>query len=186
MADPAAPAPVIRRLTPADLAAYKSLRDEGLARHEDAFAADVETERAFSPESYLPRLGLAEPLGGTFLLGAFVDERLVGGLSLERAALRKLRHTATLSTMVVHPAHGGRGIGAALLAACIAQASSAPELEMILLSVSTSSARAVRLYERAGFTRWGLLPHALRIGEGAQARYFDKLYMVYRLHAPRA
>lgn len=176
------PGPVIRRLTPADLAAYKALRDEGLARHEDAFAADVETERAFSPESYLPRLGLSDPLGGTFLLGAFVDGQLVGGLSLERAALRKLRHTATLSTMVVHPAHAGQGIGAALLSGCLAEARRAHGLEMITLSVSTSSARAVRLYERAGFEPWGLLPHALRVGDGAQARYFDKLYMVYRLH----
>ena len=170
-----------RRLAPADLAAYKALRDEGLARHEDAFAADVETERAFSPESYLPRLGLSDPLGGTFLLGAFADDRLVGALSLERAALRKLRHTATLSTMVVHPAHGGRGIGARLVAACIDEARRAEGLEMITLSVSTSSERAVRLYERAGFQTWGLLPQALRIGEGPQARYFDKLYMVYRL-----
>jgi ribosomal protein S18 acetylase RimI-like enzyme len=176
------PGPVIRRLTAADLASFKSLRDEGLARHEDAFAVDVETERAFSPESYLPRLGLAEPLGGTFLLGAFIDGQLAGGLSLERAALRKLRHTATLSTMVVRPAHAGRGIGRALLAACLAEARHAPGLELIQLSVSTSSAAAVRLYERAGFERWGLLPHALRIGEGPQARYFDKLYMVYRLH----
>ncbi len=55
---------VIRRLGPADLLAYKNLRDEALRRYPEAFTSDHESQRLRTPESYLGRLGLNEPLGG--------------------------------------------------------------------------------------------------------------------------
>lgn len=172
---------VLRRLGPADLSAYKALRDDGLVRHPDAFASDVETEHALSPESYIVRLGLSDPLGGTFLLGAFEGDLLVGAVSLARESLHKLRHIANLSSMLVRPSHGGRGIGRALLQSCIDQASAATGLEMLTLTVSVSSTYAVKLYEHAGFQRYGLLPRAIRIDGSNGVEYFDKAYMVYYL-----
>lgn len=171
----------LRRLGPADLAAYKALRDEGLVRHPDAFVSDVETEQALSPESYIVRLGLSDPLGGTFLLGAFDGKLLLGAVSLERESLHKLRHIANVSSMLVRPSHGGRGIGRALLQSCIDQASAATGLEMLTLTVSVSSTYAVKLYEHAGFQRYGLLPRAIRVAGPSGVEYFDKAYMVYYL-----
>ena len=49
-----------------------------------------------------------------------------------------------------------------------------PGVEQVVLSVTASNAAAVRLYEGAGFQRYGLLPRALKIGE----RYHDKALMV--------
>ena len=184
----AAPEPVaarVRRLQPADLGAYKALRDEALRLHPEAFTSDHETERARSPESYIGRLGLGEPLGGSFLLGAHVEERgaerLVGSVGLERETRTKTRHIAWLIGMMVLPEYTGRGIGRALLEACIAEARRAEGLRMILLSVTASSERVVRLYERAGFRHYGLVPQAVRVADGRQERFFDKAQMLLML-----
>jgi ribosomal protein S18 acetylase RimI-like enzyme len=175
----------VRRLHPADLGAYKSLRDEALRLHPEAFTSDHESQRERTPESYLGRLGLNEPLGGSFLLGAFVKEagveRLVGSVGLERETRQKTRHIATLIGMIVLPSHTRRGIGRALVASCIAEARRAKGLRTIVLSVTASSGRVVRLYESAGFTRYGLLPEAICLSEPRGERYFDKAQMLLRL-----
>lgn len=175
----------IRRLQPADLSAYKVLRDEALRLHPEAFTSDHETEQRRAPESYIGRLGLGEPLGGSFLLGAFVDEggaeKLVGAVGLERETRAKTRHTAWLIGMMVLPGYTRRGIGSALVARLLEEARTASDLQTIVLSVTASSTDVVRLYERAGFSRYGLLPRAVRISEGRRVRYFDRAQMLIRL-----
>lgn len=169
----------IARITPAELGAYKRLRDEGLRLHPDAFDADIESERARPPESYLGRLGLGDSLGGTFLLGAWNARELVGMIGLERQSLHKLRHSAELNSMMVSPHHTGKGVGQMLIHAAIAEARHAIGLEQIVLRVSTSSEGAIRLYERAGFQPCGVLPHAIKLIDApGQVHYFDKLTMV--------
>nr|WP_315198702.1 GNAT family N-acetyltransferase [uncultured Aquabacterium sp.] len=168
----------IARIAPADLSAYKGLRDEALRLYPDAFDADIESEQARPPESYLGRLGLGETLGGTFLLGAWDGREMVGMIGLERQTQHKLRHGAELNSMMVHPRHTGRGIGILLIQAAIQEARQAIGLEQIVLRVSTSSASAIRLYERAGFQGCGVAPHAIKLIDGpGQVRYFDKLTM---------
>ncbi len=175
----------VRRLAPADLSAYKTLRDAALRLHPEAFTSDHETEQGRTPESYLGRLGLGEPLGGSFLLGAFVDvdgvERLVGSVGLERETRTKTRHIAWLIGMMVLPDHTRAGLARELLDACIASARAASGLQMIVLNVTASSERVVRLYERAGFEHYGLLPRAIRIVDGRRERYFDKAQMLLKL-----
>lgn len=169
----------IARLAPAELSAYKALRDEGLRLHPDAFDADVESEQARPPESYIGRLGLNDSLGGSFLLGAWDGRQLVGMVGLERPSQHKLRHSAELNSMMVHPQHSGKGIGQQLIGQAVTEARQAIGLEQIYLRVSTSSTSAIRLYERAGFQPCGVVPHAIKLVEGpGQVRYFDKLTMV--------
>lgn len=186
-ADQPAGPPTIRRLGPADLTAYKALRDQALRLHPEAFTSDHESQRARTPESYLGRLGLADPLGGSFLLGAFTGsgeggaEQLLGSVGLERETRAKTRHIAWLIGLMVLPAHTGHGTGRALVEACVAEARRAAGLEMILLSVTASSLRVVRLYERAGFVRYGLLPRAVRLDDARGVRYDDKAQMMLTL-----
>jgi len=169
----------LARVAPADLSPYKSLRDAGLRLYPDAFDADVESEQARPPESYLGKLGLAEPLGGTFLLAAWSARQMVGMIGLERQSMHKLRHSAELNSMMVAPQHTGKGVGIMLIEALVTEARKAIGLEQITLRVSTSSVSAIRLYERAGFRGCGVLPHAIRLVDGpGQVRYFDKLTMV--------
>ncbi len=169
----------IARIAPADLSAYKRIRDEGLNLHPDAFDSDIDNEQSRPPESYIGCLGLYETLGGTFLLGAWANGDLIGVIGLERQSLHKLRHSAELNSMLVLPKATGRGVGLMLVNAAIAEARRAMGLEQITLRVSTSSESAVRLYERAGFQACGVLPHAIKlVTPRGQTRYFDKLTMV--------
>src|SRR5690606_29827598 len=128
---PASPGIRTGLMAPADLGAYKSLRDESLRLHPDAFDNDIESEHARPPEGYLGRLGLSEPLGGTFLMAAWDGRQLAGVVGLERQSLRKLRHSAELGGLVVHPDCRGKGVGDLLMKACIQEASRAVGLEQI-------------------------------------------------------
>jgi len=169
----------VARIAPAELGQYKRLRDEGLILHPEAFDADIDSERARPPESFIGRLGLADSLGGTFLLGAWDQAELVGLIGLERESLAKLRHTAELNSMMVSPKATGRGVGSMLLKAAIAEARQAIGLEQIVLQVSSANVQAIRLYERAGFQACGVRPHAIKLIDGpGQVRYFDRLTMV--------
>ena len=169
----------VARIGAADLSAYKRLRDMGLALHPDAFDADIESERARPPESFVGRLGLGDMRGGTFLLGAWIGRELIGMIGLERQSLQKLRHSAELNSMMVHPEHAGKGVGRTLVHAAIAEARHAIGLEQVVLRVSTSSTSAIRLYERAGFQACGVHPHAIKLVDApGQVRYYDKLTMV--------
>jgi ribosomal protein S18 acetylase RimI-like enzyme len=176
----ASPRIEVRRLGPEDLPAYKLLRDEALQQHPESFTSDAETERMRSPESYLGRLGLSEPLGGTFLMGAWVDGEMAGSVACERELKRKLRHRANIVGMYVRESHTRLGIGRQL-PVCLAQARRAQGLEMLTLTVTASNERAVQLYERAGFKVYGLLPRAIRIEVGRKVQYFDKAHMVLML-----
>ena len=167
---------VIRMLGPADLGAYKTLRDLLLASYPEAFTSDASIERQRAPETYLARLAGVSGNGFPFTLAAWRGNRLVGAVSGERDPRAKVRHIARLVGMMVDPAARGAGIGGALLAACIDTVRSREGIEMLTLSVTSDNAAAVHLYERAGFVRYGRLDRAIRIGKA----YHSKDLMVLR------
>lgn len=167
----------IRALTEADLAAYKALRDHVLSHHEEAFTSDAATEATRTAQSYSARLGLGgQPNGtgeGSYTLGAWRNDRLVGSITCERDPRSKVRHIGHIVGMMVVSDAQGQGVGRSLLEALLLQARADAELHLLTLSVTGSNARAVRLYERAGFTGYGTLPRAIRIA----GRFFDKQLM---------
>ena len=171
-----APELLVRSLDADDLPAYKTLRDEMLALHAEAFTSDAATERAKPAAGYRSRL--ADPAGdpARFTLGAWTGHRLVGAISCERDERLKVRHIAHLVGMMVRAEARGRGVGRTLLDACIARAKQVRELEMLTLTVTSSNAAAVALYEGAGFQRYGRLVHAIKLGD----TYHDKDLMVLR------
>ena len=169
----------IRALAAADLAAYKRLRDVTLAAEPEAFMSDAAEELPKSAQSYLPRLGLDRPEGGQFTLGAFFggEQQLVGAVTCERELRVKGRHIGHVAGMMVLAGARGQGVGRRLLADCIALARLASGMEMLTLSVTATNRTAVGLYARAGFTRYGTLVHAIKLG----GQYHDKDLMVLTL-----
>jgi len=155
----------IRMLRAADLGHYKALRDLLIAGYPEAFTADADIERQRPPETYLARLAGADVNGFPFTLAAWRGERLVGAISCERDTRAKVRHIGRVVGMMVDPASRSLGIGTALLAACIDAARRRDDIEMLTLSVTSDNAGAIRLYERAGFVRYGRLERALRVGD---------------------
>jgi len=168
---------VLRDVGAADLPAYKDLRDEMLALHPEAFTSDAATERAKPAASYQARL--LDPQGdpARFTLGAWWDRHLVGAISCERDGRLKVRHIGHIIGMMVGPLARGRGVGRALLAACIDRARHIDGIEMLTLSVTADNAPAVALYEAAGFKRYGRLPRAIKLGDA----YCDKDQMALTL-----
>ena len=164
---------VIRPLATADLADYKRLRDAMLAAHPEAFTSDADSEADKEPLDYLQRLGLDRQDGGHFVLGAWHEARLLGAIGCERETRLKVRHIGHIIGMMVRAEARGRGIGAELLEACIAEARHAG-LEMLTLSVTGGNDSAIRLYERHRFVAYGNLRGAIKVG----TKYHDKLHMV--------
>ena len=165
----------VRALGEVDLEAYKLLRDHALAHHEEAFTSDAASEAQRAAQSYRARLGGGD--NGDFTLGAWRGDRLVGAISCERDPRSKVRHIGHIvGTMVVTDQQSQR-VGGALLDALIARAGAHDGLQQLTLSVTAGNRAAVRLYERAGFTRYGTLPRAIRVGD----RFFDKDLMLLNL-----
>jgi RimJ/RimL family protein N-acetyltransferase len=162
----------VRALGEADAQAYKALRDHALAHHEEAFTSDAATEARRGAESYFARLGADG--GSGFTLGAWRGERLVGAISCERDLRHKVRHVGHVVGTMVALDEQGRGTGRELLRALIERANDDDELQLLTLSVTASNLAAVRLYLRAGFTRYGTLPRAIRI----DGRFLDKDLML--------
>lgn len=168
----------IRPLVVADLAGYKELRDEMLLAHPEAFTSDADADRRKEPADYLQRLGVDRPEGGHFLLGAWRGARLVGAIGCERDARIKVRHAGHVIGMMVRAEVRRRGVGQALLEACVATARGAG-LELLTLTVTAGNAEAVGLYERNRFAPYGLLRRAIKVG----AVYHDKLHMALDLRS---
>ena len=164
----------LRPLLVEELGAYKALRDTMLAEHPSAFSSDAAESAGRSPDSYRDRLGLDDPRGGHFTLGAWDGDALVGVISCERENRIKVRHVGHLIGMMVRSDQQGRGVGRALLNECIAAARRADGLEMLTLSVTAGNAAAIGLYESVGFERYGSLPRAIRVGD----TYYTKDQMV--------
>ena len=74
----------------------------------------------------------------------------------------KSRHKGVLWGMFVQPDVRGTGLAALLLARVIEHA--AETVEEVRLTVVASNIAAVRLYTRAGFSRYGLERRALKVG----------------------
>jgi L-phenylalanine/L-methionine N-acetyltransferase len=109
----------------------------------------------------------------------FVAERggeLVGSAGVHPAPQLRRRHCAHLGISVV-PAAQGQGVGHALMQTICDHADRWAQILRLELTVFVDNERAIRLYERFGFRREGVM-RAFAMRDG---RYVDALAMA-RLH----
>jgi len=123
---------VIRLLDAPDAARWRELRLRALRDEPTAFLASHDEEAQRSPADVAERLGKREPGGG--VLGAFVDDELVGCVGVGRDRAAKRRHRAVLWGMYVAPVARRRGVGAALVTRAIALARETAEIEELELA----------------------------------------------------
>jgi RimJ/RimL family protein N-acetyltransferase len=125
--------------------AYNDFFAEGAARHPDTLRispADVRTA-PFRPE---------HGANGATLVARDASNSWLGVVTVERELGReKRRHIAWVLRMYVEERHSGKGVGSALLSAAIEHARQLPGVAKVNLTVAEHNARAVRLYESAGF-----------------------------------
>nr|WKF62044.1 Spermidine N(1)-acetyltransferase [Paraburkholderia busanensis] len=157
---------LIRQLGPADRDAYFQLRLRGLKAHPESFGQSYEEALARGPEQHDARLQGLLAAEGEFLLGAFAstDTPLLGVVGLSRNQRDKERHKASVIGMYVAPEAAGRGVGRALLDELMRRAMRIDGLRQIQLVVASHNEAARKLYESAGFNKYGCEVGALNVG----------------------
>ena len=111
----------------------------------------LEDARSFY-ESLLPEL----ERGTRVLVAAFEDGELVGSAQLVHAWPPNSQHRAEVVKLVVHRSARGRGVGHALMERLEEEARADGKTLLVLDAVSGGLADA--LYERLGWTRFGIVP----------------------------
>ena len=167
----------IRRLGPADAAAYQAHRLRGFLEHPDAFTSSFEDEAAKPLAWCAARLAVDASRPHDFFLGAFNNDALQGAVGLQGRYRPKERHNATLIGMYVAPELAGHGAALALVRELIRQAREFAGLEQIDLTVTAGNERAQQIYEVCGFSVFGVLPLAVKVDNA----YYAKVHMVLRL-----
>lgn len=142
---------MIRPLTPADAASYRTVRLRALWEQPPAFGSMPMDEP--DTATLADRLG---PSRDDMVLGAFAKDQLVGILRLRRCENPSERHRATFAGLYVMPPFRGKGLGRGLVMAALERAKSDTSLRRITLGVVTTQEFAIRLYENVGFRRYGL------------------------------
>lgn len=154
------PAPVIRRLTPQDVAVFQAFRRRALTEHPLAFASSPEDDRSNDTQEQARALGQPERFA---IFGAFdASSALVGMVGLIRQPQAKAAHRAMIWGMYVAPEARRCGTARALMLAAVAHARSWPGVERITLCVTDAAPEARQLYRSLGFRWWGAEEEALR------------------------
>ena len=125
------------------------------------------------------RNGLAgsESSALNFEVGTFVGKKLAGefGVAQVRPHL-KYRHRAGMGISVLKD-YWGCGLGSYLMQLAIDQTRT-NGFEQLELGVFSDNTRAIHLYEKFGFERYGIQPRAFKLKDGT---YRDEIIMVKML-----
>ena len=162
----------VRSVEGEDAAAYAACRQKTyretyfLARYSEA---DLEKMR----------VGLAKcaesPLN--FEVGAFCGEEVVGALGVSQVRPHlKYRHRAMMGISLLKE-YWGCGLGSFLMQIAVEQAAT-NGFEQLELGVFEDNARAIALYEKFGFEKYGVSPRAFKLKDGT---YRDEIIMVRML-----
>ena len=133
----------------------------------DEFPPTVEAEREWIQDH------VNDP--GRILLLAEVNGTIVGNVSFEVGAFRRISHRGSLGVSVAKQ-WWGRGIGAALLQSLLDWATANPLIEKVCLDVFATNERAIALYVKFGFLEEGRKSRDIKRGSD---EYVDTI-MMYR------
>jgi ribosomal protein S18 acetylase RimI-like enzyme len=174
MADP--PEIEIRRLTEEDATEFYRLRLEALEREPQAFSSSPEEHRAMTHATVAQRLGIGSG-DRNFVLGALIEEQLVGMVGFYQEEGPKKRHKGHIWGVYVTQDWRRKGIARVLLSEVITRARARPEVEQVYLGVTVEQNSAKRLYQSLGFRAYGCEVRAVKIDD----RYLDEELMMLRL-----
>ncbi len=156
---------LIRRLDPAEAAAYRQIRLEALRRNPEAFGSTFAAESERPPERFTERVTNCP------VFGAFWNDALVGMAGFVRREGAKDAHKGMLWGMYVQPGSRKAGVGRRLAEAVIDFAHQ--QVEILQLTVVSENQPARRLYAKLGFIEYGIEHHALK----QDGRYYDEVLM---------
>ncbi|MBL8523483.1 MAG: GNAT family N-acetyltransferase [Betaproteobacteria bacterium] len=144
---------IVRSLSSDNAAEYQALRLRGLLEWPSAFASSHEEEVDTPITAIAARL---QPKDDGAIFGAFMDDRLVGIVGLQRETMQKLAHKAYIWGMYVAPEARKLGVGKALLQHALDHARDAMQVRQVNLGVNASNDAAIALYKSLGFEPFGI------------------------------
>ena len=167
----------ISRLTSKDYDQFYSLRLESLGTCPEEFATDAEAWKAAPRETINRLLVNSEERKDTPILGAWMDDVLIGLIGANRDSRPSVSHKSTLWGWYVTPAHRRRGVGQSLLDEVIKILKDERDLRLIRAVVTVTSRSAISLLEKQGFKVYGQEPEAKQIND----KYYDQVYLWFSL-----
>ena len=164
----------IRRLTEADAHALRDIRLIALTEDRAAFYVTPEEEQNKNLSDY------AADLAQDYYAGVFDGEKLVGIAAYNAFTYVKQRHRGLLHAVYLCGDYRGQGIMHRLLTHILDEA--AKHLEILVLTVTTTSHPARKTYVKLGFESYGVEPRTQKLGD----EYFDEEMMWVDLARYRA
>jgi RimJ/RimL family protein N-acetyltransferase len=164
----------IRPLGPADAAAYRTIRLQGLAECPSAYVTAYEEDAALTEEQLRERL---TPSDSAQTFGAFVGQSLVGIGTLVRPERVRLNFRTLIVGMDVAPEQRGTGLARQLVAACVERARTLTGVEEVCLSVTIGNEAARRCYVACGFVPDYVEPRYFKL----DGKYYDIEWLTLRL-----
>ena len=164
----------VRSLCADDAEALNAFR---LATYRETHFMARYPEECTSLEAVQKGLAGSESSALNFEVGAFAGEKLAGefGVAQVRPHI-KYRHRAGMGISVLKD-YWGCGLGSYLMQLAIDQ-TRANGFEQLELGVFSDNTRAIHLYEKFGFERYGIQPRAFKLKDGT---YRDEIIMVKML-----
>jgi GNAT superfamily N-acetyltransferase len=114
--------------------------------------------------AFFRKIAASVAAGDTVLLAANLDGRIVGTVQLGLDTPPNQPHRADVKKMLVHRGARSRGVGAALMAAVENEARKRGRWLLVLDTVPGMS--GYRLYQRAGWTKVGIIPDYALLPDG--------------------
>ena len=159
----------IRPLQLEDFEAFAKIRAYALENNPEAFCASNKEELAHRKSRFEETVNHKD----NFMLGAFLDEKLIGIVGFVKETRIKSKHKGFIWGMFIYPEQQNQGIGKKLLLAALAKAFNNPELRQINLSVIENNTNALKLYEKLGFITYGVEKSSLCVN----GNFYDEILM---------
>ena len=156
----------VRRLEASDAETFQNLRLEGFHLQEREFRYAPEDEAGLT----LAEVGAR--LDRDFVVGVHEDGQMIGIAGLTCLDGVKTRHKALLWGMYVRVGFRGAGVADMLMSRIVDHARA--QVEKVTLTVMQENCRAVRFYERWGFTTYAIEPRSVKLSDGT---YLDEALM---------
>ena len=144
---------------------------------ETYFMSRYPEEITVSVESQARFLQMIENDADNFMLAAYIDGRMVGNSAVTRVRENfKCCHRANFGISLQEEVCG-LGLGRIMMQE-ILEIVKQTAFEQLELTVFAENVRAIRLYEKVGFEKVGILPRAYKLKDGS---YHDEVQMVYEI-----
>lgn len=143
-----------RRLTSADLGAYRAVRNEGLTNDACSFRISVADDDAQGEAAWKKRLD------EDYVVAVEDGGRILGIGGFSRMSGTKTDHKGLIWGMSVRPEARGKGVGDLVLQALVTHAQKV--VHQLRLTVVATNPRAIAFYQRHGFRLYGVETESIR------------------------